>query len=176
MKEFNPPIEERDTDELVIIASSSTNDWQQDAIDIATQELRRRRVSLNQQQERYKYILTEEARVHKEEMDRRAVEDFHPIEMILMVVVWPKTMLKNWSLRKEGYILKAKRRLTFIGIGITLTACMVIYSSLTADDRQQKIIEEIEKVDVSDWIEKKYTEEENRAMDDSIQTAIDKIK
>jgi hypothetical protein len=135
MKEFNPPIEERNTNELIIISSSSTDDWQQEAIDIATQELRRRRVSLEQQQERYKHILAEEVRAHQEEMDRRAVEDFHPIEMVLMVVLWPKTILRDWFLRRDGYILKAKRRLTFIGIGITLTACMVIYSSLTAGDR-----------------------------------------
>lgn len=35
MTHFNPPIESRDTDDLILISKSSTVEWQQEAIDIA---------------------------------------------------------------------------------------------------------------------------------------------
>jgi len=46
MTQYNPPIETRETDELIIISKSNTDEWQQAAIDIAKAELVKR--GLNQ--------------------------------------------------------------------------------------------------------------------------------
>ena len=42
MKEYKPPIASRDTEELISIANGTTDEWQQDAINQAIEELKKR--------------------------------------------------------------------------------------------------------------------------------------
>lgn len=52
--EFNPPFEERETDELIVLANSKEDYWQPEAIELAKFELSRRNVSIEEQHEKMK--------------------------------------------------------------------------------------------------------------------------
>jgi len=45
MMEYNPQIQKRDTEELIAIANSTANEWQQAAIDQAREELTKRGIT-----------------------------------------------------------------------------------------------------------------------------------
>jgi hypothetical protein len=49
MKVFDPPIEQRETEELIEIANGTTEYWQQDAIELARAELIKRNISREEQ-------------------------------------------------------------------------------------------------------------------------------
>jgi len=148
---YNPPIESRDNDELIIISYSSPDEWQQDAIDQALKELHKRGISHEQQKKRISELEhLWEADLNKE-IERRKTEDFTLFEMLSMVFIWPKALLYDWGLRREGYILKSKRRLQLIGLGIGLTFILIGWASFQNEISNKKLIEEIEKTDISEW-------------------------
>jgi hypothetical protein len=49
--EFIPPVSERETDELIAIANSTTDDWQQEIIEQSKVELNKRGISKEMQVE-----------------------------------------------------------------------------------------------------------------------------
>ncbi len=46
---FTPPISDRETEELILIANNTTNAWQEDAIRQAKEELKKRDISNDEQ-------------------------------------------------------------------------------------------------------------------------------
>ena len=52
--QFHPPFEERETDELIVLANSKEDYWHPEAIELAKMELIRRNVSVEEQNEKIK--------------------------------------------------------------------------------------------------------------------------
>ncbi|NTW25735.1 MAG: hypothetical protein HGA37_13645 [Lentimicrobium sp.] len=151
MTEYNPPIESRENDELIIISFCSTDEWQQDAIDQAVRELEKRGITKDLRKKRMFELESLYEAELKQELEIRRTEDFTIIEKFFLVLWWPREIFSGWSLRKEGYILKAKRRLQLIGLGIVLTVMLFAWADYQWDINNQKLIEEIEKTDISEW-------------------------
>lgn len=151
MKEFTPPLSARSDVELIIIAFSSTKEWQIEAIKQAKFILKERGFSRRDQIRKFEDITRQQQGGWKMEMDRRKVEDYTAIDIIFMFLNLPKTILHDWYLRKEGYKLKAKRRLQVIFIGLLFIFLLGLYANLTYDKREEKRLQEIEAIDISDW-------------------------
>jgi len=131
MTTFDPPIETRETDELITISKSNTDDWQQEAIDIAKNELIKRGINWDQIDLRHKELEKKIKDETEQELKIRAEEDFSVFEKIYFVLFWmvETRYNSNWNLRSEGYILKAKHRLQLMGLGIVIYAVffMILY-------------------------------------------------
>ncbi len=56
MKEFNPPIESRPDDELILISLNNPGDWENEAVEKARNELRKRNLSEEEQVQRKKEL------------------------------------------------------------------------------------------------------------------------
>jgi hypothetical protein len=126
--EFNPPIEIRDTDELIVISKSSTDEYQALAIELAKKELDNRKLSPADIDNRFSEIVAEHELAVEQIMSEIAVEDYSLFEKIWIVVFWPKQLLHGWYLKKEGYHLKAKNRIKLIIVGVILYASIILFS------------------------------------------------
>jgi len=128
MIEFNPPFETRDTEELIIISKSNTDDSQQLAIDLAKTELKKRGLTQSEIDKKYEELEDNYQQEIKKELDKNAIEDFTVFEKIFILLFWYKALFSNWNLRKDGFILKSKRRIHLIGIGILIYLIFILYA------------------------------------------------
>ncbi len=151
MKEFNPPLSERNTTELIIIAFSSTDEWQKGAILKAKSILKNRGLSKKEQVKLFEEITKLKQGGWKIEMERRAIEDYSLIEMVFMFLNIFRTIFQDWTLRKEGYVLKAKRRLQIIFLSIIFFGLLFSWVIINPDNLEQKRIDEIKSHDITDW-------------------------
>ena len=126
--EFNPPIENRETDELILISKNSNDDYQARAIELAKKELTRRRISQNQIDRRFEELSQEEEKIVHQKLSEMAAEDYSLFEKLLIIIFWPKEILRDWYLRKEGYATKASNRIKLILIGIALYLILILTS------------------------------------------------
>ena len=117
---FSPPMEERPTGELIGIKNSSTDHWQQEAIDQATTELAKRKVTRAEEQH-YLDEWQKELKAAEEErqrlLEKNITVDYTLFEKVLIFVFAPiiiiyfvKNYLNFRELRKENYRLKIKQR------------------------------------------------------------------
>lgn len=170
--EFNPPIPSRSTDELILIANSP-EDWDSKAVDQAKKELAAREISIEEQQRKLKAWDRQAEIDHKKELQRRAAESFGIFSLIWMALKWPKTILWDWSLKKEGYNRKHKERIYSIGSGILFTIGIILWASHDIEISKRKWQNEVNSQDIYEWEKSHYTEEEivaNRT--DAIEKAI----
>jgi len=128
MTQYNPPIETRETDELIIISKSNTDEWQQAAIDIAKVELVKRGLNQTQINSRYLDLEKEFQTQIESELKEASEEDFSVFEKIWIIFFWPREIFHNWTLRKNGYALKSKRRLQLIGLGVIVYLILILTS------------------------------------------------
>jgi len=142
---------QKSTEELVVIANSTTEDWQQVAIDRAREILKERNVSVESQEQILKEITDAVEEYWSNEAKRRKNEDYNLFEKIIMVVRWPRELLWGWSLRQDGFELKAKRRLQLIGLGIILTIFLITWANYQWEKDEAKRQEFIDNTDISDW-------------------------
>lgn len=162
MKEYKPPIHTREDDELIIIAGSSTDKWQPDAIDQAKAELERRKIFAPQQEQRFSELKNEAEQAWKEELELRKTEDYYWLQKVIIVCTWYYALFSDWRLKSEGYELMAKRRLQLIGLGIGLYGILFWWSYRANNIEEQWRLREIELIDISKW-------EKNRLPPDSIE-------
>ena len=88
--EFNPPIIERETIELIIIAHSDTYHWQQEAIDQAKSELKRRNISKEYESSILKQLEQEKQLEEQKIQEQRrinAAESYTIANQILIIVL-----------------------------------------------------------------------------------------
>lgn len=156
---FNPPIPSRSTDELILIANSP-EDWDSKAVDQAKKELVERGVSIEQQQRKLKAWDRQAEIDHKKELQRRAAESFGIFSLIWMALKWPKTILWDWSLKKEGYHRKHKERLYAIGSGILFTIGIILWANHDIEISKRKWQNEVNSQDIYEWEKSHYTEKE----------------
>lgn len=128
MTQYNPPIETRDTDELILISKSSTDEWQQTAIDIAKEELKMRGLSQTQINTRYTELEKDFNELIETELKNASEEDYSVFEKIWMILFWPRELFHGWYLKRDGYTLKAKRRSQLILTGLIFYVIMILTS------------------------------------------------
>ena len=170
MIKYNPPINTRETDELIIIANSSTNDWQMDAITQAKNELQKRGITTEIQKEVINKWNEEEKLFeikYQEQLDQNLLESYSMGKMATIFLLAPFILSGRWrvdlslsELKRENYQKKFKHRLILLFGGI-LFWILFITSSFNISEKQR--LEEIEKINISEW-------EKNRIPDSPIDT------
>jgi hypothetical protein len=127
MAEYRPKISERLTDELIEIANSSTEVWQQDAIDQAKIELVKRNISEKQQDDFFDQKAEEIGNYYEnEELKRKEneTEKYNIFEMILILIISPFILIRQWSvlyqLKQQNYNLKFKQRIILLTLGMII--------------------------------------------------------
>ncbi len=160
MTEFNPPISERETEELIGIANSSTENWQQEAITQAKNELVKRNITQKEQNEvieKWDKELEEYFINESEILENNKTESYSNWEMILIFILGPLKFFRSYddvfTLRKENYFLKFKQRIIILTFGF-IAWFLFIYTSY--HKFEQKRLQEIESVDISDWKKNKH--------------------
>ena len=161
MTTYNPPISERDTEELIAIANSSTDLWQQDAIDQARNELRKRKISLADEKKILDKWEQEERQAEIEYEQKRELnktESYTIFEMIaifflsILIVFW---RIRLWEigaslsdLWRENYKKKFVQRIILLIAGFAFW----IYIPLIGYENAEKLrLKEIENTDISKW-------------------------
>lgn len=128
MTHYNPPIETRDTDDLIIISKSSTDEWQQAAIDIAKDELIKRGLTQTRIDSRYSELEYEFNEQIETELKIASEEDYSIFEKIWIILFWPRELFHDWYLKRDGYTLKAKRRIQLILTGLIFYVIIILTS------------------------------------------------
>lgn len=162
MTEFNPPISARETDELIAIANDNTDNWQQDAIEQAKDELRKRNVTRDYQNKILEKWEKEEENAELEyqrQLEVNATESYSIGKMVYIFLVAPFILLGKWTvdislgdLKRENYQKKFKQRL-FLLLGGTLF--WILFLAVNVGDYDKQRLEEINSADISEW-ERKY--------------------
>lgn len=176
MKEFNPTIESRTIDELILISLSAPGDWEIDAVEKAKQELLVRNISEEEQVQRKKEIELNELRnfnisiegfdddESKEILDiinSRKANDIGFIFYLLNFLFPIPCIFYNWSLKKEGLIKVYRKRNISLAFGFIFWFLLFRHEVKNYDKEEEKRIQEIEAVDISKW-------EQNRLAKDSL--------
>ena len=126
--EFNPPIERRETDELIVISKSSTDEYQARAIQLAKKELDNRKISQPDIDNRYNELFAEQEKIIEQAMTEMSAEDYNVFEKIWIIVFWPRELFHGWYLRRDGYKTKAANRIKLILLGVALYAVLILFS------------------------------------------------
>ncbi len=109
MTEFNPPIQNRETEELVSIAYGTLDKWQQLAIDQAREELKRREVSKEFQEmlvTKWKEEEKQLEEMHQRQLVQNALEVYSTQKMIYIFIVAPLILVGKWRVDKSLFTLK----------------------------------------------------------------------
>jgi len=163
MIEFNPPISKRETVELIEIKYSSTDDWSQDAINQAKAELIKRKIPQREQDKlvnEWDKQYNEYVKVEQLRLESNKTESYKPIEMILLFLFGPIVFMKPYwfnsttifELKRENFKLKFKQRIIIFVLSFI---SWFFYIQYDFEKMEQERMEEIEKIDISEW-EKKH--------------------
>ena len=156
MTQFKPPISDRETEELIEIANcTNDNIWQREATLQAKKELVKRNISQEQQNEvieSWNKEIEEYLKKEEERLEKNKTESYTTWEMISIFIFGPLDFFRQYddvfTLRKKNYFLKFKQRIIILPLGF-IAWFLFIYASF--HHYEQKRLEEIEKVDISDW-------------------------
>ena len=124
---FIPPIEDRDTDELIAMAHGSTEHWQEEAIKQAKEELIRRNIS-EEYQNKVLSKWEDEARKFKEEwqkqLEKNATEKYSIFQQVIIFFATPLILLGKidydqsvTDLKQLNFKIKAKQRIIALIVG-----------------------------------------------------------
>lgn len=124
MLEFNPPISERGTEALIAIAYSSTDVWQQAAIDQANAEFRKQAVSEGFIQKKLNDRKEEEAHLeaaYQQQLEANAIEGYSIPMMLYIVLASPLILIGKWTvdlslfeIKEHHYQRKFRQRLLLL--------------------------------------------------------------
>ena len=160
MTEFKPPISERETEALIEIANcNDENSWQREATLQAKQELIKRNVSQKAQNEVIERWNKKAELLFKKEairLEKNETESYLPWEMIVLFLFGPLLLIRPYlfnshsifTLRSENYYLKFKQRIVIFLLSFIAWYFYINYSYKKSE---QKRLEEIDKIDISDW-------------------------
>ncbi len=160
MKQYKPPISSRGTEELIAIANGTTEDWQQDAIDQAKDELRRRNITREQQMvvlDKWKEEDEKVALDYQKQLEQNESEGYNVFKMMYIFLVAPFIILGRWNvgpslweLKRENYKRKFKQRLFLIICGTLFWIMYFMVMILEQERNRQAEIDRFQKADVSD--------------------------
>ncbi|HEX8547387.1 MAG TPA: hypothetical protein VF691_10530 [Cytophagaceae bacterium] len=127
-KIFDPPISSRATEELISIKHSTTDLWQQEAIDQAKNELKLRKVTVKQEQEilkEWQAVIESIAIEEEERLKENDRKEYQTLEMLEILFAAPFILAGKWKagmslleLRKDNYKKKFDERLILLICGI----------------------------------------------------------
>ena len=130
---FTPPISDRETEELILIANNTTNAWQEDAIRQAKEELKKRNISKNEQNNVLQQSETYQKKLEEETLHNTYLS-YSTGKMLLIFIGSPLLLLNSiysfyeqkslFVLRNEGYKLMFRQRL-FLILGGILFWCII---------------------------------------------------
>ena len=158
-EKFTPPINERDTDELIYIALSSTKTWKQSAINQANNELKSRgytQKELNKIDKKWTADYENQLQDEEKQLEFNKTESYTKIEMIKVLIFGtifffrPRTSgLKTLSeLWEEQSYLKFKQKIIILIIGFSILFVSVKYSMRQSELKLQK---EMDEIDITEW-------------------------
>lgn len=162
MEKYNPPISERNTEELLEIIYSGSDVWQLDAINQAKTEIKKRDVSESDQlrvfeawehdDEEYLILFRKQEAIRLKNNEKKS---YKPYQMLLLFIFGPYAFFTPnsfsmglFELRNENFKLKYKQRLIIL---ILSFISWVAYFNYSIKESERKRMEEIEKIDISDW-------------------------
>ncbi|WP_108869396.1 hypothetical protein [Aquimarina aquimarini] len=159
MTEFTPPISERKTEELIEIVYSGKDHWNEEAIRQSKQELAKRNIS-QKEQDRVIAKWEKETEKHlaqeKKRLEKNKTESYKVWEMIVLFLFGPILFFRPYifnshtlfTLRGENYFLKFKQRIV---IFLFSFIAWYFYTNYSFEQSEKKRLEEIDKIDISDW-------------------------
>lgn len=145
MKQF-PKLKEYSNDELIMIIYDEEEYWQKEAIVYAKQLLKERGISEEYSKARIKELIKKVEVLWRQELKKRETESYGIIQLILMALFWPKCILWDWHLKRDGYGRMRNQRLFAIGIGFLIYFLPVMYADITYDEKQKERIAEINRI------------------------------
>lgn len=160
MTQFTPPISERTTEELIEIANcNDKNIWQLEATKQAQQELVKRNISQEEQNEvieKWNQELQVLLKKEKEGLEKNKTESYEIWEMIVLFLFGPLLFVRPYifnshtifTLRSENFFLKFKQRIIIFVLSFIAWYFYIDYSHEQSEKKRQ---EEIDKIDISDW-------------------------
>ena len=140
MTEFYPPVQERETDDLMEIAISKQGEWQVDIVNQAKKELLKRGVSIEEieeTKEKYEDFLKREELNRQKQLKENEEISYKTGEMILIVLITPFILLgKSYNLtglslgelKEENFKLKYNQRLFSLIIGLLLWMVLIRFA------------------------------------------------
>ncbi|NQY06229.1 MAG: hypothetical protein HRT68_08610 [Flavobacteriaceae bacterium] len=147
---------------MIEIAHSSTDHWQQEAIKQAKKELVKRNITQKEQNEvieRWKKEADEYFKKEAERLEKNKTESYEKWEMVVLFLFGPFLFIRPYlfnshtlfTLRGENYFLKFKQRIIIYGLSFI---AWFFYINYSFQQSEKKRLEEIEKIDISDWKKK----------------------
>ena len=123
---FEPPIAERKTDELIQIANFP-DDWSPLAVEQAKKELLVRNVPVEYENEKVATLKRYNKKKNTIAAKRRANEGFEWHEFIFNFSDVIVVMLFDWDMKKDGYLRKhQQRKYTFAVVGLLVLIVYVL--------------------------------------------------
>ena len=153
MKRF-PKFDDYSVDELIIIVYYEAEDWQEEAVDYAKYLLKIKGVTDTFAKKRILELDKEAYKLWDKEIKSCRTESYTIIDLIFMTVLWPRYLLRDWCLKRNGYILKRKQRLVCLCIGFTIYFIAGTYEILTNPIRQKEKLDKLRKIEQVDSIAK----------------------
>ncbi len=123
MKEFEPPIYQRSTNDLLDIIAAPKN-WDLDALKQAESELNKRAVT----QEQINNTKLLHAKKEQLEERKRANESYSILDFVFYPLSTIFEVLIFWELKKDGYLRKAKQQKWLRLIFITIIFLLFIFT------------------------------------------------
>jgi hypothetical protein len=123
--EFNPPIKERETSELLEIVAAEKK-WNPEAVNLAFSELRARKVDYKKI-EHSKYLSNKKGRIKN---SRKANEGYNIFDLIGEPFWTIVEILFSWELKKDGYLRKARQQKRMRFSILILIIIGLLYSAL----------------------------------------------
>lgn len=167
MVTYNPPINERDTDQLIQIAYSKNDEWQLDAINQAKKELQKRNISkeyqiqkLNQwdkdlKQFEIEYLNKQNSNFNKSYNKLDMIKIFLLAPLILTGKSYFDTGFSLINLWKENYKTKFKQRFILLVLGMLFWISVLFMVFKYSEYLRMK---EIQKSNISDWEKNRITD------------------
>ncbi|GAB3822591.1 hypothetical protein [Pontibacter rugosus] len=129
--DFKPPIAERETDELIEIASFPDN-WNPLAVEQAKDELLARSISPEYQRKKFATLKRYKQKKVMVANKRKANESYDWIDFVFNLHYVLIEMLCDWDMKKDGYIRKHQQRKYTFTVIVLLVAIVYVLLKLEA--------------------------------------------
>lgn len=149
MKRFEN-LDDYSVDELISIVYGDPENWQEEAVEYANYLLSSKGISKEFAEKRLKELEKEYEIQIQKELEERANEGYGIIWLIIKTLFWPKHILWDWYLKRDGYLKKHKQRLYAIGTGIVLYVVVIANALLSYETVEQERINEINRIAFED--------------------------
>ena len=174
--EFDPPITTRTTEELVLIIFTP-DDWNDEAVKQADDELTIRGVSRNEQLQIANQLRRERRELDDQLALERGVESYSIPDVFLMILKLPGTILSDWKLKTDGYHTKHRQRLYIISVGCIVWIIGGFYLADSWKTQQVEWQNEVNNQDIYEWERDYYSDEEFASRRrESVELAIQTVK